>query len=392
MQGQSARQREVVHFPFYNVRNISCPDDNNNCRKIYVGHAPVSSIIDIPTDEDVRGYLIGAEGKKKKVPSQVHRAIRSTISDNPENFSVLNGGVVIVARECTIDENEKTLLLKNPSIINGAQTQGIVSDFFKDNSEELKAQEFSCHVKFEIVVTNDDDLIAEISIARNFQNDVMTLSIVGRRGYLDELEQSFQVKSPGTQLQKSETKLSEDYIKTERLLQVIAALIPEELWVKKEDINKVYTYSMKAKCLKEFQEIYLKAKKKEDPEHHKYLELYQFYLDISAIAWELYSKWKTHQGFAGTGLHSIKREGSTIKEVPDGIVFPILAALSVFAKKTNEGWTIKLPNSFSEKELIKSVKSIYQEIADRNPNVMGKKKACYSSLIQITSIYKRLSK
>jgi hypothetical protein len=31
-----------------------------------------------------------------------------------------------------------------------------------------------------VIVTNDDDLIAEISIARNFQNDVLAISIAGR--------------------------------------------------------------------------------------------------------------------------------------------------------------------------------------------------------------------
>jgi len=250
------------------------------------------------------------------------------------------------------------------------------------------------HVKYELIVTDDEDLIAEISIARNFQNDVANISIAGRRGQLDELEESLRKKLPDVKLRKSETQLSDDYISTERLLQVIATLVPAQLWPRtdeRENPNKVYTYSMKAKCLKEFQDIFRKAHDKRDPEHQTAKDLYQFYLDIAAEALELYEKWKGHQGFAGSGIRSITREGREIIDVPDGIIFPILASLSAFAKKTPQGWTIKAPKVFKDEELIRAAKSVYQNIAGHNPWVMGKSRACYASLYQITSIYQRLS-
>lgn len=383
-----ARPRNTFKFPFHSVRHISCPEDQDNNRRVYVGHAPIESVVDLPTDENVRDYLLEAEGKKRRRPTQVHRAIHDTLENNPENFSVLNSGVVIVARNCEIDEKKKVLTLKSPSIINGSQTQGVIKDFLSSNGDNG----FECHIKFEIIVTDNEDLIAETSIARNFQNDVMTISIAGRLGQLDELEESLEAKLPGKKLQKSETKLSDDYVKTERLLQIIAALVPDELWPKKAEINKVYTYSMKAKCLKDFQEIYKRAHDQTDSEQSKYRDLYQFYLDICAEALELYDKWKTHQGFSGTGIRSIERQGRQIKEVPDGIVFPILASLSAFAKKTKNGWRIVPPTLFSEVELIQAVKSVYMEIANSNPWNMGKSKACYSALHQITSIYRKLSK
>jgi hypothetical protein len=248
------------------------------------------------------------------------------------------------------------------------------------------------HVKFEVVVTNDEDLIGEISIARNFQNDVMTISIAGRLGQLDELEESLKAKDPDVKLQKSETKLSDDYIKTERLLQVITALIPQELWPEKKEFNKVYAYSMKTKCLKEFQDLHVAAKDAKHPEHAQASELYQFYLDIAWQANNLYEKWKSHQGFKGTGLRAIERDGGEIVDVPDGIIFPILSSLSAFAKKTKSGWTIKQPDILNDEDLIRSAKSVYLTIANHNPWNMGKSKACYAALYEITSIYKKLSK
>jgi predicted ester cyclase len=390
--GSSAQTGKVVEIPFHSIRHISCPEDIENARKIYTGHIPITAAIPIPTDENVRDYLLEAEGKKRRVPTQVHRAIKDTLETCPQNFSVLNSGVTIVARHCEIDEKNKKLKLLLPSIINGSQTQGVIKDFLRESGTDLLFEDIP-HVKFELIVTEDDDLIAEISIARNFQVDVMTISIAGRRGQLDELEQSLQEKRPGSQLKKSETKLSDNYVKTERLLQVCAALIPEELWMKPGDVNKVYTYSMKTKCLKDFQELHTIVHGNPDhPDFSKAKLLYQFYLDIVDEADRLYHKWKRHQGFYGTRIRQIKRdEKGKIVDVPDGIIFPILASLSAFIKKTEKGWSMLPPKKFSDDELIKAAASAYQEIAAHNPQTMGKNKACYSALYQITSIYKKLS-
>lgn len=386
-----ASTRQPVRLPYFSVRNISCPEDAENDRKVYVGYTPVTAIVGLSTHENVRDYLLEAEGRQRRRQTQVHKAIEDTLKNNPGNFSVLNSGAVIVARDCTIDERDKVLVLKGSSIINGSQTQGVIRDCY---AKALTDPDVAPpHIKFELIVTDDEDLIADISIARNLQDDVMSISIAGRLGQLDDLERSLQSSDPKAKLQKSETKLSTDYVKTERLLQVITALIPESLWPKPE-FNKVYAYSMKAKCLKEFRDLHDAAKKPDHPEHSQAKELYQFYLDIAAQALALYGKWKRHQGFQGTGLRSIEREadGRTIKDVPDGMIFPILSALSAFAKKDNGRWVIEPPALFNDEELIRAAKGVYMDIANSNPWNMGKSKSCYASLYQITSIYEKLSR
>jgi hypothetical protein len=389
----TAHARTSVPFQYHSFRNISSPEDVKNNRKVFTGHAPVLSVLPLSTDENVRAYLLEAEGKLRRRETQVNQEIRETLENHPEDFPILNSGIVIVARDHLVDEQQKMLSLVRPSIINGSQTQGVLKDHFQ-RLREAGLETPNIHVKYELIVTNDEDLIAEVSIARNFQNDVANISIAGRRGYLDELEASMQKRIPGTKLQKSETQLSEDYISTERLLQVITALIPADLWpkaIEAENPNKVYTYSMKAKCLKEFQEIFQKAHDKKHEDYERTKALYQFYLDIAPVAYELYDKWKTHQGFAGTGIRSITRQGREIVEVPDGLVFPILASLSVFAKHGSQGWKIDPPKVFKDEEIIRAAKYVYQNVASSNPWIMGKSKACYAQLYQITSIYKQLS-
>jgi AIPR protein len=379
------RDNPLFIFDYHTLRNISSPEDLSTDRRVYAGSAPGTSFLKLPEDENVRTYIVTAEGKKRQRLTTVHKRIRETLKNQPDEFSVLNSGITVVASSIDVDEKNKKFILKNPSIINGSQTRGELIHYF-DNADPI----FPVSCKFEIIVTTDDALIAEISIARNFQNDVASLSIAGRKGVLDGLENRLQSVIPDFSLKKSETDRSDSFYDTEKLLQVITALIPSEIWPKpkeKDDPKKVYTYSMKAKCLKDFQEIFDKAQNEDDNAK----KLYDFYLDIAPQALKLYSQWKTHQGFCGTGLRAIQREGGAIIEVPDGIIFPIIAAMSAFVWKKNGKWGIHPPTKFSDSEIIHAAKAQYQNVAHSNPWNMGKSQSIYSSLFQITSIFRKLT-
>lgn len=386
---ESVALKHAFKFPYINCRNISSPEDEAVDRRIYSGHAPASSILELEDNENVREYLVDAAGKQKRTPTLVHQAIRKTLEEKTDEFSILNGGMVIVARRAHVDDKSRILFLDQPSIINGSQTQGELRRYFK----KFGGQDgfISPSIKYELIVTDDDELIAEISIARNFQNDVRAISIAGRRGQLDELEQAIQKVFPDAKLRKSETDLTSDdgFWDTEKLIQVIFALMPTELLEnldrEADASNKVFTYSQKTRCLKLFQRLV--EEKDSDPAIG---EVYAYFLSVAGPAWQLYEKWKSHQAFKGTRLRSIIRENGAISEVPDGIVFPILSALSVFVKKRKLRWTISIPEEFDDQELIEAAAQAYQEIAGHNPQSMGKSKACYSTLHRLTSVYARL--
>ncbi len=159
--------------------------------------------------------------------------------------------------------------------------------------------------------------------------------------------------------------------------------MPAEL-VAKFDVgeSKVFTYSQKTRCLKLFQKIV--------EQRDEYEDVYQYFLDIAGVAWQAYERWKSHRGFRGSRLRSIERDSGDIVEVPDGIVFPILASLSAFVLQEKKWWTLRIPKQFDERELIEAAKQVYMEIAAHNPQTMGKNRACYSTLLRVTSIYARL--
>jgi hypothetical protein len=397
--GAGKIRTDYVELLYHTLRNISTPEDNENDRKVYAGSIQCDQILSLPTDENVREYLVEAEGKKRRAKTQVHRAIERTLFDRPQDFGVLNGGLVLVARDAEVDDAKKIIRLLKPSLINGAQTQGVLREFY-DTCKKDGVDPDPIHIKFELIVTDDSELIGEISIARNFQNDVMTVSIVGRRGMFEELETNFQAYAntpEGMKLRKKETDLTEDFVRTERMVQVLTALTPQSLWMRSFESgipSKAHTYSAASKCLKEYQDIYLLAKsdpKPDETDHtreqrKKAKALYEFYLDVVGQAWELYEKWKIHPGFKGTHLRKIDRdEDGNVKNVPDGIVFPILAALSVFAQKQpRKGWRIEVPH-YVDAQLIQAAKQVYMNAANSNPSIMGKSPACYALINMVAS-------
>lgn len=374
---------ETYRLPFENCRNITSAHDQNAGRKILVGQAPAYSVLGLEDNENVREYLVDAQGKQKRSPTLVHQAIRKTLENHADRFNVLNGGMVLVATTAEIVEKEKELLLRNASIINGSQTQGELRRFYEKFGNEPDVEPT---IKFEVIVTDEEELIAEVSIARNFQNDVKPVSIAGRLGQLDDLEAALQSVEPHSQLRKRESDLTADgqYIDTEKLIQVTFALLPEEVLErvapKVDPSNKVFSYSQKTRCLRLFQTLV-----EDGP-----ADAYQAFLEIAPQAWNLYNKWKSHQGFRGTRIRSIEREDGKIVDVPDGVIFPIVAAHAPFLRYDKK-WALSTPSAFTDEDMIESAKQAYMEIAEHNPQTMGKSKACYSTLSRMTGIYAKLA-
>ena len=100
---------------------------------MYSGVAPATSFIDLPEDENVRTYLVTAEGKKRQRLTDVHRRIRDTLENKPNEFVILNSGIVVVARDVEVDEKGKIIQLSEPSIINGSQTRGELKHYMTEN-------------------------------------------------------------------------------------------------------------------------------------------------------------------------------------------------------------------------------------------------------------------
>ena len=177
---------------FITVRNVSTPEQKKQGTQIYVALLPASSVIGLDTNKNVRDYLgITKTGKEKL--NNVHKKILETLENAPENFVFLNNGISMCATDIDIDEKNKKLVLSDASIVNGAQTKGVVEKFYKEYVGNEKLQEAIILVK--LLVTDDENIITDYSISSNTQNAVKRISIWGRQHMLNDLESLFKEKN-----------------------------------------------------------------------------------------------------------------------------------------------------------------------------------------------------
>lgn len=384
MAAQATSGREKPAFlTYHTLRTVNSPEDTQAGRRRYCGVAPANSFFELSTDENVRAYLGRDEAGGRRKSTKVNAAIRETLSEHREDFTLLNSGIVIVAHDAKVDDNTKPpkVALYSPSIINGAQTQGILRDFFSEHKDDTEYPS----VNFELIVTDDEELIGDISIARNYQNEVTDLSIYGRQGRFKELEAAMKSLDPSVKLKTRETDFGDEFLDTEKLIQVLTAMAPPEIPMPSaekrkvktpETIYRVYAYRHRSRCLTDFAAVM--------DEPRKWSAAHRFFLDVAVDAWKLYRQFKGEQAFSRlvcvrgetvSGRKRVDPDG-----VPDGIVFPMLSAMSRFAKEHNGRWRIAIPAKFPWPTFFQA--AILQETgpAGNNPQTMGKKADCYIAL------------
>ena len=212
----------VLHFE--SVRNLTSPDEKKNGTRTYFANLPAAEILKLDTVENLRRYIPELSPSKR---NKVHQAIGETIRDNPDEFIVLNSGFTVCAAECDIIEDKKEIRLTHSSLINGAQSQGEIRRYLAEIEERGEpANEF--YVRAEIIVIDDNEFVAEVAIARNTATKVSDLAQAGKRAKFEDLEANFVRVFPGAKLRKSDTDPA-DTIDTERVIQLCAALMPQEL-------------------------------------------------------------------------------------------------------------------------------------------------------------------
>lgn len=381
----SASKSPAFKLPYHSLRSVTAPEDQEQERRRYCGVAPADSFFPIDTDLNVRAFLgRDTDGTKRKA-TLVNKAIRQTLENNREDFAILNSGIVIVAASAEVDDSKKVVHLRGASVINGAQTKGVLEEFFADGDDEVPS------VSFELIVTDDEDLIASISIARNYQNRVDDISIYGRHGLFDELEVVMRRHNRSLVLRKSETDFGDEFLDTEKLIQVLTVMAPESIDFpsaqrrasRVETQYRTYAYRHRSRCLKDFADVM------EDPKTWK--DAKRYFLSVAPEAWALYERLKGEQAFSS--LHKVKGEVVAGQKqvasdgVPDGVVFPMLSALSRFIATENGRSSIDVPARFPWRTLFGQAQMIFKTTADHNPQTMGKSTDCYVALQGAIDMY-----
>jgi hypothetical protein len=349
------------------LRNITSDTQKSQNVHVYVAVIGSDQLLDIPDEENVRQFI----GDGDKLKGRVHNDISNSLAVNPDTFSLLNGGITVICHSIRVDSDSNKIMLVQPSIINGSQTRGVMK-IYHNNSDNKPVP-----AKVEIIVTTDDDLIADISISRNVQNKVKDYSIAGRKGAFENINNAIKKANLDDKYLLAEKESDKLNIDPVFFLQIGFLLMPKELWSKylpTEKYSKNQIYSSTAKWLRIYvNEIFEKFQKGDEAA----IELMKYFEDISVLALDLYYKWQKSQEFKGSKIKlGITRnvKGEIIK-VSNAFVFPILAAHSVWISKNELGkYSLKLPRSFDPKKLVEIILGFWEG----DVNKLGKNGIVYT--------------
>ena len=377
-----------VQLRYENIRNLTSPEEKANGARSYFANVPVVELLKLDTAANLRSYIPGHPGKMR---SLTHKAIGHTLRNKNDRFIQLSSGITVSAADIEVDDNRKVVTVTNGSIINGAQTQGEVR-FFMDELEEMGEELPEFHARVEFIVDPDAEFIVETAIARNTSTNIQRISIPGKKQYFDDLNESFRKVFPKKQLSKSETDIGEEFVDTLRVLQVLWALMPENLLPKRRRSTsdaRLKSYMKKAHCLMDFEADVLAKEKDPDAKAR-----YEYCVDMAGVAWREYMKWRHHEGWKGKYLkehtRSVRRTAAEFT-VADGVIFPIVSAMSNFVvHDPKQGrWMLQIPPFFDEVEIDAARGQLSAK--NGNPMLMGRDPAVYEALTALPKMVLRLS-
>lgn len=381
--GSTAPVKVVLSYQL--LRNTTSPDEIETGVKSFVVNFPAFEILKLDTKENLRSYIAEYNPRKR---NRVHDAIRTTIQSEPRRFITRNSGFVISANSIDVDDANKTISLKNASILNGAQSQGEIRNWYEETFGSIPIEEESLedtpfYVRAEIIVDSDQDEVVETAIARNTATPVKSISQAGARGHLTDLETSIQAVFPEMKIRKSET--DENVFDTRKILQYARLLMPFSLSFNDSSAEKLRAYKNPEQCLTDFSEWYENRKSDKSAK-----EKYNFTVQIAPLAIKEYLFWEGHEAWNGNhvweetkkGGRACHRDKTTgkIDWVSPGLVFPIVGAMSEFVEKNDSGiWYINKPALFKPAEMIARAVSQFRSV-NSDPMQMGRSAGTYDAL------------
>jgi len=373
------------------IRNTTSFEESQNNSQNFTLVCPLKEILGINTKENLRISYGDKDTAKKITP--IHREIRESFEEAPDRFIQRHSRFTIVCDELIVGQKKDggitEVELKNCSLIDGAQTQGVFDALLSEQSQTAYSQ---YNVRVEVIVEKNRPERVEIAIARNTTNNVSDLSQMGKKEYFDMLDPSC-IKVVSKKVQKSETD-TEDTIPTQTLLQALRTMVPKAIRGDENDkdmvsLNKqiVRSYSGKSMVLKDYKRY------KDNEDEIKKVRGFEspvlkFYREFAGHAWKTYEAWQHDPDWIDLYEKNIKAGADRVCRYDKGaneftlswaVLCPTLYGLQHYIHEKSEGWTINLPSNFDKKAYMKKVFELLKE-QDFNPQDFAKSKDVYLSL------------
>lgn len=165
---------------------------------------------------NVRGFLNSTD---------VNNDMKKTIEEHPLQFLSKNNGAVIVCDCLKIDSDRKSLVIKNPIIVNGQQT---ISTIYKQSVNQKNLKKIDVMVKFIAISAEDkEEILLDIAKASNQANEVNPLDLLSNRRLFKQLVKRFGEKNVYLKV-KEGVLLNEIFLNNEESISFINLL---QIWV-----------------------------------------------------------------------------------------------------------------------------------------------------------------
>lgn len=151
-------------------------------KEAYLGVVPFLEYLKLIQDENQTIHSIFDDNVRDfQGDNAVNKKIKSTLEAGKfELFCLLNNGVTVVASSLTPAANRFTL--RDYQIVNGCQTSNVLHDCQKIPGME------NISVPVKIIVTENDDIKTEITVATNSQTEVKTEQLEALSAFQKKLE------------------------------------------------------------------------------------------------------------------------------------------------------------------------------------------------------------
>lgn len=375
------KKADFFELPYEMLKSMTSPTERENNVGVWFANVKAEDVIRLNTDDNLRSYIAEHTPAKRNT---THKEIEKTILDMPDRFINRNSGITITCSKCEVDDPNKVLRLFDPSLINGAQTQGELKRAFNALQE---GESLTFPVRAEIIMEPERDQIVEIAIARNTATSVKSVSQAGARGYLDDLKGAIESGLPGETLQMSETDT--EGLSPQTVLQITRALMPVSLEDKIRPRNMPYKQA--GKCLSDFSD-WARLRDDTDESSEAARERYKFTIEMAANAMLEYRYWQRHEAWNGHRLHEygknsdkprggrpIRRKDNQVIWVAPGLLFPIISALSAFIKREDSKSWVEKPEIFSAEAMISRAVNQFRGL-EREVSLMGRSEGVYDAL------------
>ncbi|MCT6719338.1 AIPR family protein [Acidovorax sp. K2F] len=168
-----------------NFQNRITLPDIKGVKEAYLGVIPFPEFAKLIQDENQTIHNIFDDNVRDfQGENAVNQKIKNTLTKGDfDLFCVLNNGVTVVATSITPAGNRFTL--RDYQIVNGCQTSNVLHDC--QNIEGIEAT----NIPIKIIVTDNDEIKTEITLATNSQTEVKTEQLEALNAFQKKLELYF---------------------------------------------------------------------------------------------------------------------------------------------------------------------------------------------------------